>query len=70
MERKKVSSTPVRSIGYDAKDQILEIEFFSGSIIQYSRVSSEIHRRLMASNAMKSFIEDNIQDNFSEKRVR
>ena len=70
MERKKVNSTHVRSIGYDTKDQTLEIEFFSGSVMQYSRVSSEIHRRLMASTAMKSFIEDNIQDNFSEQRVR
>jgi KTSC domain len=70
MERKKVNSTHVRSIGYDVKDQVLEIEFFSGSTMQYSRVSSEIHRRLMASTSMKSFIEDNIQDSFSEKRVR
>ena len=70
MERKKVSSSHIRSIGYDAKDQILEVEFSSGTIMQYSRVSSEIHRRLMASTSMKSFLEDNIQDNFSEKRVR
>ena len=70
MERKKVNSTHVRSIGYDAKDQVLEIELFSGSVMQYSRVSSEIHRRLMASTSMKSFIEDNFQDGFSEKRVR
>ena len=70
MERKKVNSTHVRSIGYDTKGQTLEIEFFSGSVMQYSRVSNEIHRRLMASTSMKSFIEDNIQDSFSEKRVR
>lgn len=70
MERKKVSSSHVRSIGYDAREQILEIEFFSGSVIQYSRVSSEIYRRLMASTTMKSYIEDNIQDNYTEKRIR
>ena len=70
MERKKVSSSHVRSIGYDVKDQTLEIEFSSGTIMQYSRVSNEIHRRLMASTSMKSFVEDNIQDSFSEKRVR
>ena len=70
MERKKVSSSHVRSIGYDAREQILEIEFFSGSVIQYSRVSSEIHRRLMASAAIKSYIEDNIQDSYSERRIR
>ena len=70
MERKKVSSSHVRSIGYDAREQILEIEFFSGSVIQYSRVSSEIYRRLMASTTMKSYIEDNIKDNYTEKRIR
>ena len=70
MERKKVSSSHVRSIGYDAREQILEIEFFSGSVIQYSRASSEIYRRLMASTTMKSYIEDNIQDNYTEKRIR
>lgn len=70
MERKKVSSSHVRSIGYDAREQILEIEFFSGSVIEYSRVSSEIYRRLMASTTMKSYIEDNIQDNYTEKRIR
>jgi KTSC domain len=70
MERKKVNSSHVRSIGYDPKDQILEIEFSSGTVLQYSSVANEIHRRLMASTSMKSFIEDNIQDSFSEKRVR
>lgn len=70
MERKKVSSSHVRTIGYDAREQILEIEYFSGNVIQYSRVSSEIYRRLMASTTMKSYIEDNIQDNYTEKRIR
>ena len=70
MERKKVSSSHVRTIGYDVREQILEIEYFSGSVIQYSRVSSEIHRRLMVSTTMKSCIEDNIQDNYTEKRIR
>lgn len=69
MERKKVSSWHVRTIGYDAREQILEIEYFSGNVIQYSRVSSEIYRRLMVSTTMKSYIEDNIQDNYTEKRI-
>ena len=70
MERKKVSSSHVRTIGYDAREQISEIEYFSGNAIQYSRVSLELYRRLMASTTMKSCIEDNIQDNYTEKRIR
>ncbi|MBT9614418.1 MAG: KTSC domain-containing protein, partial [Burkholderiales bacterium] len=40
MERKKVSSSKIRSIGYDERAQTLEVEFNNGSVMQYSRVSA------------------------------
>jgi hypothetical protein len=46
MERKRVSAFSIRSIGYDAGKQFLEIEFSSGSVVQYSGVSPEVQRRL------------------------
>jgi KTSC domain len=45
MDRKRVNASNIRSIGYDAGKQLLEIEFTSGSIVQYSGVSPEVHRR-------------------------
>ena len=39
MARKKVSSSKIRAIGYDQSTQILEVEFNSGSVMQYSYVS-------------------------------
>ena len=48
MERKKVSSSQIRSIGYDSSARILEVEMSDGTIWQYSGVSSEVHRRLLA----------------------
>src|SRR4030065_385100 len=44
MERKRVIASNIRSVGYDGGKQLLEIEFTSGSIVQYSGVSPEGHR--------------------------
>jgi len=70
MERKKVSSSKIRSIGYDERAQTLEVEFNNGSVMQYSRVSADLHRRMMNVGSVASFFEDHIQDTFSEKRIR
>jgi len=70
MERKRLTSSQIRSVGYDPSSQILEIEFPSGSIMQYSRVSAEVHRRLMAAPSPGSFFQDRIEDEFTARRIR
>jgi hypothetical protein len=69
MERKRVNSSKIRSIGYDEKNQILEIEMSNGQLWQYSRVSPEVHRRFMAAPNPTSFFEDRIVEDYSGKRV-
>lgn len=70
MERKRVSATQIRSVGYDPGTQTLEIEFPSGSIVQYSRVPSEVHRRLMAAPSPGSYFHDEIEESFTARRIR
>ena len=70
MERKNVNSGTIRSVGYDIREQVLEIEFTSGSIYQYSRVSPEIHRKLIAAPTIGSFFKNNIEEEFTAKRIR
>jgi len=70
MERKRVNASNIRSVGYDASKQVLEIEFSGGSIIQYSGVSPEVHRRFMNSPSPGSFFQDQIEENFPYKRIR
>ena len=70
MERKRVSASNIRSVGYDAGRQVLEIEFSSGSIVQYPGVSPEVHRRFMNSPSPGSFYQDQIEENFSSKKIR
>ena len=70
MDRKRVSVSNIRAVGYDAVLQLLEIEFSSGSVVQYSGVSPEVHRRFMGSPSPGSFYQDQIEENFPSKRVR
>lgn len=70
MERKRVNASTIRAVGYDADRQLLEIEFSSGSIVQYSGVSPEVHRRFLSSPSPGSFYQDQIDESFPSKRVR
>ena len=70
MERKRVCASNLRSVGYDAGTQVLEIEFSSGSIVQYTGVSPEVHRRFMSSPSPGSFYQDQIDEHFPSKRIR
>jgi hypothetical protein len=70
MERKRISAGNIRSVGYDARSRVLEIEFSAGSIIQYSGVSDEIYRRFVNSPSPGSYFRDNIEETFPTKRAR
>jgi len=70
MERKRVNASSIRSAGYDAAKQLLEIEFTSGSIVQYSGVAPEVHRRFMSAPSPGSFFQDHIDENFPARRIR
>ena len=70
MERKRVNSSKIRSAGYDAKAQVLEIEFSDGRVVQYRGVSQEVHRQFMAAPSATSFFEDKIDESFPSTRVR
>ena len=70
MDRKKVSSSSIRSVGYDERARLLEVEFSDGRISQYSGVSAEIHRRLISAPSIVSYFRDNVEESFTAKRVK
>jgi KTSC domain-containing protein len=70
VDRKRVNASNIRSVGYDPGNQVLEVEFTSGSIVQYTGVSPEVHRRFMSSPSPGSFFQDQIDENFPSKRIR
>ena len=70
MERKRINASTIRSVGYDEGRQLLEVEFTNGAIVEYSGVSREVHRRFVNAPSPGSFFQDQIEENFSSKRVR
>lgn len=70
MERRKVNSSAIRSVGYDERARVLEVEHSDGSIFQYANVAAEVYRRLMAAPSMVSFYRDRIEEDYSRKRLR
>jgi hypothetical protein len=70
MDRKKVSSSSIRSIGYDERNRVLEVEFNDGGINQYSGVSAEAYRRLIRAPSIVSYFRDNVEESFPAKRVK
>ena len=70
MDRKKVSSSSIRSVGFDERSRVLEVEFSDGRISQYSGVSAEVHRRLMSAPSIVSYFRDNIEEAFTAKRIK
>jgi hypothetical protein len=69
MERRRISSSKIRGVGYDAKRQVLEIEFNDGRVMEYSGVSPEVHRRFMNAPSPVSFFEDKIAEEYPARRV-
>jgi hypothetical protein len=56
MERLRVTSSMINSVGYDPTELILEVEFLNGRIYQYLDVSLELYESLMSSSSLgKSF---------------
>jgi hypothetical protein len=49
---------------------LLEIEFTSGSIVQYSGVSPEVHRRFTNAPSPGSFVQDQIDERFPSRKIR
>ena len=70
IERKPIRRGGIRSAGYDSRARVLEIEFDNGQILQYSGVGEEVARRFLSSSSPSSYYRDNIEEEFSSKRVK
>jgi hypothetical protein len=70
MERKRISSSKIRAVGYDPKGEVLEVEFNDGRVVTYSGVSNEVHRRFKSAPSPVSFFDDKIADEYPGRRLR
>ena len=69
MDRKFVSSSNIRSIGYDPKLNMLEVEFNSGDIYQYFDVPPHLYESFLHASSYGQFMNDNIRYNYRYQKV-
>lgn len=61
--RTPVESSNLKSVGYDPKKRILEIEFKSGKVYQYSPVTQTAYQEFEASPSKGQWFIQNIRNN-------
>ena len=54
----------MRSVGYEARSQILEIEFQSGSVYQYLDVPQTVHEELISAESKGQYFNREIRDDY------
>ncbi|MBP8306665.1 MAG: KTSC domain-containing protein [Burkholderiaceae bacterium] len=64
MEHRKLTGARLRSAGYDARQQRLEIVFGDHSMRIYKGVPDEVWRRLLASPNPGSYFDDRIAEEY------
>lgn len=64
-----VDSEMASAIGYNEEDQVLQIEFRSGSVYQYSDVQPEIWESLQDADSTGRFFNSEIKGYYSSQRV-
>jgi hypothetical protein len=69
MNRTNVVSSDIKSVGYDVMTRILEIEFNSGGIYQYSGVPEAIYTGLMNTSSHGKYFHEFIKDLYSTRRI-
>ena len=69
MDKQRVSSSTVISIGYDERTQTLEIEFGSGRVYQYYGVPDRIHDEIMQAPSKGQFFNTYIRNAHAFSRV-
>ncbi len=69
VEKIPVKSRILRSVGYDESTKILEIEFQTGLVYQYSGVPQKTYADLMHSEEIGKYFSEKVRPRFQTKQV-
>ena len=69
MQNTPLSSTSIRSLGYDQPSQTLEVEFLNGVIYQYYNVPENVHSEMMKADSKGKFLHLYIKNAYPFSRV-
>lgn len=69
MKRQSVESSNLESIGYDAENEILEVEFKHGGVYQYFDVPENVHKELMNADSHGKYFAANIRNDYEYQKL-
>ena len=69
IERTRVDSSAIASIGYDEFRQILELEYIDGDVYRYFEVPAALHRALLDAPSIGQFVNAQVRDAFGHEKV-
>ncbi len=69
MNRQSVSSSNLRSVGFDREAMVLEVEFHSGGIYQYFGVPEHVYANLVEASSLGQYFNANIKNVYRWRRV-
>ncbi len=70
MERQQVESSMLRAVGYDAEKRILEVEFTSGGVYEYSDVPPEVYADLLRAESYGQYFHEHVRGVYPYRRLR
>jgi hypothetical protein len=69
IERVPVESSNLKSVGFDEKARVLEIEFHHGGLYRYHDVPQETHAALMKAESKGKYFQAHIRNKFRFEKI-
>lgn len=69
VQRHKVESSDISSIGYDADVRVLEVEFVSRAVYQYANVPENVYTELMQAGSKGQYFNKYIRDQYQSSKL-
>lgn len=67
--RTPVSSSSLRSVGYDEEDGALEIEFNHGGVYRYMDVPRDVYQELLSARSHGGYFHDHVRGEYAYRRL-
>ena len=69
MTRQLITSTGLKSVGYDAVAHVLEVELQSGPVSRYFDVPVSVYEALMSAPSKSRYFNDNVQGKYESRPI-
>lgn len=69
MQKIHVTSSDIKTIGYDEESQILEVEFINGGVYQYFYVPILVYENFLNAPSKGKYLHDVIRNSYRYQKI-